>query len=847
MKPAFALSLSYEGISLLHRCAGGWRNAGEAALDAPDLATALSGLRGAASRLEPGPLRSKLIIPNEQIRYLSIETGTADRQTCDQMVRAALEGATFYAVDELAYDISIEGHTTHIAAVAHETLEEAENFALEHQFGPVSFVAIPGKKPFLGEPYFGPTRHAATVLAPGETVEPDGIAVVVVGPAQFPVEGAVPTPEPEVTAEPQAAPVDDPAPEPADPPVEAAPTESAVPTFSSRRRRGTETYAPAKAEPPLEAQQLPVATDPVEDPLPEPPVATPAAPQPAAALELPKAEPPAPVSAPPLAAQAAAPAVAPPRKIDLGKNPNKGDDAPKAGLLSGLLRRRGRDTPPVEAPLASAAPAAPTAPRRELDVSGMPPKLAAAVLKTAERSTTPAGEGPLDPPAEAQRMTVFGAHQPADANAKSRPHFLGLILTAVLLLFLAGVAAWASIFIDDDLAGLFSREPQDATVANDAPAPASDTPSVAAFTVPQLDAPDPGSAQALDAPIGAEEPITLAALDPTTAGLTDTDAAVLDALRSPRSQPGITSAQDPETRYAVTGIWSEAPPEPITPSVIGLDDLFVGSIDNRELSQDAVALPDMAILLTDDPIGARTSPTAPGVTFDFDERGLVRATPEGTVTPEGIIVYLGRPDIVPPATPNRTVQAPEENTLRDRLAGFRPRGRPDNLSEQAERGQLGGLTLDELAGIRPKARPENVKTVEETADEDATAQAVADSVRPKNRPSNFAAKVDKQKADPANTQVAAIAPAAITPKIPSSASVSRQATLNNAIDLRKVNLIGVYGTPSNRRALVRLPSGRYKKVQVGDTIDGGRVSAIGDSELRYQKGGRNLVLKIPSG
>ncbi|MGB1389046.1 MAG: hypothetical protein ACPG61_09175, partial [Paracoccaceae bacterium] len=121
MKPAFALSLSFEGISLLHRCAGGWRNAGEAALDAPDLATALSGLRGAASRLEPGPLRSKLIIPNEQIRYLSIETGTADPQTRDQMVRAALEGATPYAVDELAYDISVEGPTTHIAAVAHET------------------------------------------------------------------------------------------------------------------------------------------------------------------------------------------------------------------------------------------------------------------------------------------------------------------------------------------------------------------------------------------------------------------------------------------------------------------------------------------------------------------------------------------------------------------------------------------------------------------------------------------------------------------------------------------------------------------------------------------------------
>jgi len=92
-----------------------------------------------------------------------------------------------------------------------------------------------------------------------------------------------------------------------------------------------------------------------------------------------------------------------------------------------------------------------------------------------------------------------------------------------------------------------------------------------------------------------------------------------------------------------------------------------------------------------------------------------------------------------------------------------------------------------------------------------------------------------------------VAPRTVTPRIPSSASVSRQATVRNAINLRDVNLIGVYGTPSNRRALVRLPSGRYKKVQVGDRIDGGRIVAIGDSELRYQKGGRNLTLTVPSG
>ena len=62
-----------------------------------------------------------------------------------------------------------------------------------------------------------------------------------------------------------------------------------------------------------------------------------------------------------------------------------------------------------------------------------------------------------------------------------------------------------------------------------------------------------------------------------------------------------------------------------------------------------------------------------------------------------------------------------------------------------------------------------------------------------------------------------------------------------------MNLIGVYGTASDRRALVRLPSGRYVKVEVGDRIDGGRVAAIRDGELLYVKGGQNVTLRVPSG
>jgi type IV pilus biogenesis protein PilP len=88
--------------------------------------------------------------------------------------------------------------------------------------------------------------------------------------------------------------------------------------------------------------------------------------------------------------------------------------------------------------------------------------------------------------------------------------------------------------------------------------------------------------------------------------------------------------------------------------------------------------------------------------------------------------------------------------------------------------------------------------------------------------------------------------AATAPRIPSSANVAKQATIRNAINLRDMNLIGVYGTSSQRYALVRNPNGRYVKVEVGDRLDGGRVAAITASELRYEKRGRMVVLALPN-
>ncbi|MEY8839831.1 hypothetical protein AB9K41_12480, partial [Cribrihabitans sp. XS_ASV171] len=287
------------------------------------------------------------------------------------------------------------------------------------------------------------------------------------------------------------------------------------------------------------------------------------------------------------------------------------------------------------------------------------------------------------------------------------------------------------------------------------------------------------------------------------------------------------------------------PAVPEVPGIISLDDIYIASIDRRDLSQDAVALAPVQEFDTDVQMAALAPPSAAGADFELDARGLVEPTPDGTLNPDGVMIHAGPPPVVPPATPVRFEEPPETDELRERLAGMRPRLRPDSLVEQNERFQLGGRTREELAGVRPKLRPESLQEqVEQAQPEQAppTENAVVTSAPPKVRPEDLDTEVEEGADEEGSFAARTVKPAA-----PSSKSVSRQATMNNAINLRKVNLIGVYGTPSNRRALIRLPSGRYKKVKVGDRVDGGRVVAIGDSELRYQKGGRNMTLTIPSG
>jgi hypothetical protein len=804
MKPNFALSLSFDGIRLLHRAgASGWHLVGEVALDCEDLSADLGALREKAAALDPSGLSTKLVIPDEQIRYLDLPASSAPYGDYDAAAAEALDGATPYALEDLAFDWNVEGARLYVAAVARETLEEAESFATDHGFNPVSFVARPMGDGFGTEPFFGETSHAT------EPVERDAERIEILGAAHLP-EPAVPeeaapdgTPQPETRPETQDDTQDD------------TPADAGAPAFSSIR---AERAAPGGGAPRLSGAARDGRDAPSEGPPP-------------AAPELETTPGPAAASLAPLPADGPEPA-----------------RAEAAGAISFFSRRGDRSDPGGDAPDPSAT--------GKSDMPG-PTALVPA----------PTGPGFASPEEEAERMTIFGARETQRAG-RGKPRFLGLILTVMLLILLAGVAAWAAIFPDSGLSRLLRGSEPEIALTPDipelaAPAETEDTPAAATedpVIVPESPGPEMEPEAAPEIALAPEpERVPEQATEPAAA------APAPDASPQEAAPTGPATPEEARARYAVTGIWQTPPAPPLEPEAGHLDDFYLTSIDEDVPASDAVALPAAPDLQADARPATPAIPAPPGTEFTLDARGLVVATPEGALTPENVLVRAGPPPLTPPDTPTRAVPVPgvaltaEAAAELERLSGIRPRTRPEDLIEQQERGALGGRSRSELASLRPRPRPEAVRqaaadttpdadavaaalaeAVEDSAPE-ATPQAVAASLKPQPRPENFQRIV--REAAPQQSAAAAT----VAPRIPSSASVARSATDRNAINMRQVNLIGVYGSPSNRRALVRLSNGRYQKVQVGDRMDGGRVSAIGDSELRYNKRGRDVVLRMPKG
>ena len=414
--------------------------------------------------------------------------------------------------------------------------------------------------------------------------------------------------------------------------------------------------------------------------------------------------------------------------------------------------------------------------------------------------------------------------------------------------------------------------------------------------------PAPAEAPAVSEPAGTEATDGSGAETVTAAPATDADSAAaearsgvealslpmrLDAPSIPNRQPEALP-EPPPANEVLAGVAAPGQSLVDTPS-----DSADPSVSPAQAGTDGPAIePDVEITVT---AGRPSSvpPVRPASIY------TPPPTPEPTPAPapaEAAPEAAPVPDDTPRADPALADARPQPRSERVRALGEAMRAAEPDVSDEAEdtapapaerldQGQLmpaivplvrpASLVVDDgavqaaspggmdLAMLRPQRRPTDlVPDAESEAPaefEDAAPEAVATSLVPNSRPQNFARRVEAQLAAqraretaPARTATAAAAPApaatttaaAAAPRIPSSASVQREATQRRVIRVRDANLIGVFGTSSNRRALVRLRNGRVVRLQVGDSFDGGRVSAIGENELRYQRGGRDRVLRI---
>ncbi|MDX1781471.1 MAG: hypothetical protein R3256_09130 [Thalassovita sp.] len=839
----------------MHRVPTGWHRVGSVPFDSDDLTAALSELRETAFRLEPDGLTTKLVLPGDQVKYLSVPTAGTDPDGYEGLAQRALDGATPYDLSELAVDWVEQDGQLHIAAVARETLSEAEAFAHEHQFNPVSFVAQPAEGEFVGEPFFGGT-HAATELF-GGPVDPDREAIRVIGEARLPE----PEPEPEQPAAPETVPQPEEPPQPAPlieaigvPHFEILGTPEAAPDPATDTPAEPEDYeeatrlaelelGPAK---PLSAEEEEIlkAAQP-ETPAPK---AEPPAPQPPVAAASDMGDAPVPSFSTVRAKRAAEASSAPPlagaKRGSIPPSPGNEAPAPKKEPTPVAETKDGDPETAMLGVADSLRPTDPQVPERGSHMSLFKRSKAAKQEPAEPQQTSPEalpGTPPVpEPETEAQRLTVFGARG-KDDRIGGKPRYLGLVLTALLLIFLVIAAAWASLS-GDGLASLFGRDTPRTTAEALTPEEATEE-ELAELGTPATATTDPPGQEAIALPA----PQPDAALDPELEPEPDLSTDVVESAEVPPDLPQPPTLQQTEERYATSGIWQMAPEQPAVPGTSALDDLYVASIDHPVLAFDAVALPDPQRILNDRTPPEQSDPVDAGTNFDFDQRGLVKATPEGALSPEGILIYSGPPPATPPKWPERQEdQGAIDTPQTTRLAGLRPKPRPEDLIEQTERSNLGGRTRVELAALRPRERPESAQEL--AGNEKPTELAVLASLKPKDRPSNFSAIVNE--AQTSETQLATgsiFKPQQVQPTMPSKASVARQATVKNQINLRKINLIGVYGQTSDRRALVRLSNGRYKKVKVGDRIDGGKIAAIGETELRYVKSGRSITLTMPKG
>lgn len=946
MKPDFALDFRDNQIALLHRQETGWAIIGRVAMDDPDLDAAMAYLRATALGLSPRGVAAKLILPNEAILYTAISNLPYGHDQRAAAIKQGLVGRTPYGVDDLVYDWTDAGASAHVAVIARETLEEAEGFASQHRFNPISFAALPNQSGYDGEVWFGATQLSETLLAQGEVIERDDVtllavdadvapaaelaasdfemgaaldtdqidaAVVVAEPVQSPINARDPQTDPSPAPQQDAREVlqdfmnadrfaqevvaDDASPEPdhasslglepnvvqVHEPDRGIQPEALRPANKEIQQKQPASFEAAFAETPeptgpaeeADVEEAPMAVDvPLIDDLPAPDRFG-EKPQTRAEKML------AAFAARRDAALFKAAAETNARRVEPVLRAAKADDLQTSVPLDEVSAYTLADLavdpvassfmPAPESALLVADPtdlgAQPVTPASSLPKLGVPEvKLGRAPEVTATSGLRPAIVKHVPAKQQPQKLQDLKAMP----QSKARPRLgmrLGWIMTIILLLALAAASALSELLLTSYNA-LYSKE--------------TDLVSVQPAQEPEL---------AEQAQIAA--PATLATPTEPVADLPAAEAAVeavAEVTAAPDLAPIVPAAislgqtmplgQAPDLLLPAPNAAASAPrapPSPITDamsvgetSALAAADAALPAPLPREATRTATASA-VALVFTGKPVLIPSPrPDVILAAAALARPSTAKPAPDLSALPAADPALAGAKPLPRPASILAAVKAAAPALgpppgADPALADARPTKRPDNILSAGRAARLASASASIVAGAEAAIAEAALAPAPLAVDPNLSPLAVTVSRIPAPRPAGLKSAFNQalaaaaalnpapEASPPADEVANNAAPADESAEqdvgLDGGASersvVAKQATQRNMLNLQNTNLVGIFGSQANRYALIRQPSGSFKRLKVGDRFDGGRIAAITESEVRYEKGGDLLALRMP--
>ena len=769
MTPEFLLKLKINSVSLEEKSnevshSAGWVELGHTNFDVENLKIALAQLIEKATVVGELPLKVYAALPNDQIKIISVPNKGLMRQD----VLESLRGQTPYSLDELCVDWREYADGSLIAAVAQETLGEADSFLKQNGFQAIGFVALPGGN-------WG-NNFASFGVFDQETDTP-------VRPS---IQYVIAKERPDLEIPPAALPV-------------ITVNEKVYPEGVSGQQDISKQMILDQTQPKNDNNEIVIEAP--YTPLSEPRQ------QPTQIDDSPQKN--------PILKNSDPTANTKPLKVSLPSQPNKKsifkliarlfiskkDLDPKTTVSSATEWPEKK----TRKPLVSFKNAFPTLARVKLPKRLARPKLP---------KLSPGGDRLA--PVETLQASVGG-----------KPRLLGVILTATLLLFMLTIAVLAATSGRDTIARWFNASPQ-TTKSAVLPVPNVSTQE----TLPTLSDTNqtPAVKQSSLPPVSKKTYPAQPKQSSNFQGATSKNGSSVN--QSPASPPAKDDLQrEPNGRFAEllqlsnsdknrrleaiahfkeAGVWVLSP----GPS---LGDISTSGVNfTSKVPITNFFNPITAVLPHKKNMAATLSKTEQTKFLKYDPFKI------DPVSSKEIIAFINSDD----------TRLNQKN---------RPKIRP------FARVKL--TTADETISnkillVIPKLSPRSRSKAFQLANA-PVGMVIVNSFRPITRPTamELAATLEAAAAPPKIVQASEVQ----KPTAPTRSSVARAATVEDVLKLRKINLIGIFGSKTAPSALVRLTNGRVLKVGLGELLDGGRVTAIGRSSLTYNKSGKSITLNMPIG